>query len=126
MSYEFKPFDRVLVRDSDSHKWQAKHFSHYYEPDKLSYKTTDGNGWRQCIPFESNEHLLDTTKMPKEKDKPFEWGERLIRKDVVFPDNNECIFICYLNESECKILYKNGLSCFEIVNTKELRRKKDE
>lgn len=58
--FELKPFDKVLVRDSNTDDWQIELF----ESDKtgiLEYGyvclTTS---WRQCIPYEGNEHLLGT------------------------------------------------------------------
>lgn len=56
---ELKPFDKVLVRDSKSSKWRANLFSHknVNEPYHCVYAS-----WNYCIPYEDNEHLLDTTK----------------------------------------------------------------
>lgn len=56
---EFKPFDKVLVRDSKSSKWRANLFSHknVNEPYYCVYAS-----WNYCIPYEGNEHLLGTTK----------------------------------------------------------------
>lgn len=56
---EFKPFDKVLVRDSQSDKWCVNLFSHKNidEPYSCVYAR-----WNYCIPYEGNEHLLGTTK----------------------------------------------------------------
>lgn len=56
---EFKPFDKVLVRDSKASKWRANLFSHKNidEPYYCVYAS-----WNYCIPYEGNEHLLGTTK----------------------------------------------------------------
>ena len=55
----FKPFDKVLVRDADYQKWEC---------DMIS--TCDGNFycfrgvWEQCIPYnDDTKHLLGTTDM---------------------------------------------------------------
>ena len=56
---QFKPFEKVLVRDSIDDVWRASFFSHIKEDDKR-YVTT-GLSWKFCIPYEGNEHLLGTT-----------------------------------------------------------------
>ncbi len=54
-----KPFDKVLVRVSNTHNWEA---------DLFGFKNSDGSYncishiCNQCIPYEGNEHLLGTTK----------------------------------------------------------------
>ena len=53
-----KPFDKVLVRISNTHNWEA---------DLFGFKNSDGSYncichiCGQCIPYEGNEHLLGTT-----------------------------------------------------------------
>lgn len=56
---QFKPFEKVLVRDSIDDVWRASFFSHIKEDDGR-YVTT-GLSWKFCIPYEGNEHLLGTT-----------------------------------------------------------------
>ena len=56
---EFKPFDKVLVRDSESQAWQVSLFSY---KDSDSYYCCNGCSWNQCIPYIGNESLLGTTK----------------------------------------------------------------
>lgn len=56
---QFKPFEKVLVRDSIDDVWRASFFSHIKEDDER-YVTT-GLSWKFCIPYEGNEHLLGTT-----------------------------------------------------------------
>ena len=66
--YEFKPFDKVLVRDEDDKEWHISLFAREIvdDSDGLSYKYECSNGtlWDCCIPFEGNEHLLGTTENP--------------------------------------------------------------
>lgn len=57
---QFKPFEKVLVRDSYDDMWRASFFSHIKEDDGR-YVTTCFT-WKFCIPYEGNEHLLGTTK----------------------------------------------------------------
>ena len=63
---EFKPFDRVLVRDDDDEKWTASFFSHTGSPVYPYYCTY--SCYKQCIPYEGNEHLIGTTDSPKGKE----------------------------------------------------------
>lgn len=67
---DFKPFDKVLVRDEDDGKWMAAFYSHYmYEEKDYPYQfaTIGTDIYGQCIPFEGNEHLFRTTDMPSEE-----------------------------------------------------------
>lgn len=57
--YQFKPFDKVLVRDDYKDEWRASFFSNIREG--LSRYVTTGLVWKFCIPYEGNEHLLGTT-----------------------------------------------------------------
>lgn len=57
--YQFKPFEKVLVRDSFDDIWRASFFSHIKENDGR-YVTTCVT-WKFCIPYEGNKHLLGTT-----------------------------------------------------------------
>lgn len=55
---KFKPFDKVLVRDSYDDMWRACFFSHIRKDGR--YVTTCFT-WKFCIPYEGNERLLGTT-----------------------------------------------------------------
>ena len=55
---EFKPFDKVLVRDDKEDQWSANIFS--YQLRGMFYCLGEGY-WKYCIPYEGNEHLLGTT-----------------------------------------------------------------
>nr|DAL16446.1 MAG TPA_asm: hypothetical protein [Caudoviricetes sp.] len=56
---ELKPFDKVLVRDSESDKWRANLFGYI---DKDEYYHCVYANWVYCISYAGNEHLLGTTK----------------------------------------------------------------
>lgn len=58
--HQFKPFEKVLVRDSIDDVWRASFFSHIKENDG-SYVTTCVTR-KFCIPYIGNESLLGTTK----------------------------------------------------------------
>lgn len=64
---QFKPFDRVLVRNVDQLKWACSIFSHLNKDQGGTvYYNAGGLNWNQCIPYEGNEDLVGTTNMPKE------------------------------------------------------------
>lgn len=59
-NYEFKPFDKVLVRDDDGEKWDINLFKRYVEGEKFPYMCFD-ECFKQCIPYnEETAYLLDT------------------------------------------------------------------
>lgn len=58
--HQFKPFEKVLVRDSIDDVWRASFFSHIKENDGR-YVTTCVT-WKFCIPYIGNESLIGTTK----------------------------------------------------------------
>lgn len=63
--YQLKPFDKVLVRDSDSKRWRCDFFEQKEEKECFNIRCFRGV-WRQCIPYNGNEHLLGTTNNPKQ------------------------------------------------------------
>ena len=60
---QFKPFEKVLVRDSEAGKWRCTFYSHF-EPNGIYHHSTVSGAYTMCIPFEGNEHLVGTTKNP--------------------------------------------------------------
>ena len=60
---QFKPFEKVLVRDSEADKWRCAFYSHF-EPNGIYHYVTIGSMYAMCIHFEGNEHLVGTTKNP--------------------------------------------------------------
>lgn len=58
---EFKPFDKVLVRDKDTDPWKADIYLDYEGENRYCrYKCARMN-YVFCIPYEGNEYLLGTT-----------------------------------------------------------------
>ena len=55
-----KPFDKVLVRYSNG-RWHIGFFEKYDKKLKYPFVCMNNNNYKKCIPYESNEHLLDTT-----------------------------------------------------------------
>ena len=64
--YPFKPFDKVLVRDDYGQEWKINFFSHYKKDVTYKYSCLK-SCYRQCIPYEGNEHLLGITDPYKEE-----------------------------------------------------------
>lgn len=58
-----KPFDKVLVRDSDEQFWRIEFFSHYKSTSRCPFLCLNG-GYVYCIPYEGNEYLLGNANMP--------------------------------------------------------------
>ena len=68
--YPFKPFDKVLVRDSDTQSWGANLFSYYDASDDYYPYVCLSCRFGQCIPYnEHTAHLLGTTNAYREGDK---------------------------------------------------------
>lgn len=61
---QFKPFEKVLVRDNEYMKWRCALYS-YFEPRGQYHHVTISCAYIMCIPFKGNEHLLGTTDNPQ-------------------------------------------------------------
>ena len=63
----FKPFDKVLVRDDDDEPWRIAFYGYYNK--EAHYSHFVGTCWaKQCIPYnDDTKHLLGTTDMPSEE-----------------------------------------------------------
>lgn len=59
---EFKPFDKVLVRQRETEEWRANIFSYIDKTDEYLDHVCVNGRWEFCIPYEGNESLLGTTK----------------------------------------------------------------
>lgn len=58
----FKPFDRVLVRDSDKGLWHIDFYSHYRKEAYYKYECSSAC-YGQCIPYnDETKHLVGTDK----------------------------------------------------------------
>ena len=65
--HEFKPFDKVLVREDcmDDGSPDIWVISLYMDECCAGYRMINGEWFDQCIPYEGNEHLAGTTDEPK-------------------------------------------------------------
>lgn len=61
---DFKPFDKVLVRDASSQKWSINLFSYYDEEDEAHPYVCLNERYSYCIPYEDNEYLVGKTINP--------------------------------------------------------------
>ena len=64
---EFKPFDKVLVRNTDTEEWFPGFFEKFDSTWNNPYhimnrRSMTDFAFKQCISYEGNEHLLGTTK----------------------------------------------------------------
>lgn len=68
-AHQFKKFDPVLVRDSNTEEWKIRVFGRYRKDgDVFPYYIMGGIGYLKCIPLnEKTEHLLWTTEDYKEE-----------------------------------------------------------
>ena len=56
-----KPFDKVLVRCSSIEKWRIQFFEKYDKTYRHPFVCMEHSKYKQCIPYNGNEHLLDNT-----------------------------------------------------------------
>lgn len=62
---EFKPFDKVLVRNDVDQNWTISQFSYYSENDeKYPFICINNFFYSYCIPYKGNEYLLGTANSP--------------------------------------------------------------
>lgn len=60
---EFKPYDKVLVRDTITESWKADFYLGNITDNPYHYRCARTN-YIMCIPFKGNEYLLGTTDSP--------------------------------------------------------------
>ena len=85
MENNFKPFDKVLVRNQcfDNGAWIVGLYSHYSVGDGLHYCVgLDSVVDSDILPYEGDEHLVGTNDEPKEEIK-IERGEWVLVCDTV-------------------------------------------
>lgn len=58
---DFKPFDKVLVRNDENEEWSINLFSYYDEENKHYPYVCLCNRYSKCIPYEGNEYLVGKT-----------------------------------------------------------------
>ena len=88
---ELKPGMLVLVRDTGNCNWTVALFSHC-KFDNYPY-ITDKSCFELCIPLEGNEHMAGTMLPISQKEKPFEWGERVLVWDEDGEEKTLALFL---------------------------------
>ena len=63
-AHQFKPFEKVLVRDRDNDNWQCNFFDCLYNNEDGYNYSCVADSWKQCIPYEGNENLVGRTENP--------------------------------------------------------------
>lgn len=58
-----KPFETVLVRNSNKGRWVGQFYLSYNFKEEYPFECTY-NCWKYCIPYKGNEHLLNKTDEP--------------------------------------------------------------
>lgn len=124
---KFKPYDRVLVRDSED-KWQIDFYSHWSGGLSQHVTLAFGDGLKiddkDILPFEGNEHLVGTTDEPEEEIK-LEEGEWIIANDRDYPleighgSLGKCIRVEGNTFVERSPFGDNGLKYFYAIRLKD-------
>ena len=102
MSEELKPFQRVLVRDTDVAAWKAAIFSHQ---DNDGTFCASCEYWVQCLPYnDETKHLLGTTDSPTPEPE-FKFGDKVVVKNAEDGNWCEAIFTNYHGKDVAAILH---------------------
>ena len=58
-----KPFDKVLIRDTNKDNWHCDFFSHELDENTVYKYVTINYGYKHCIPYnDDTKHLVGTTE----------------------------------------------------------------
>lgn len=65
-AHNFRPFDRVLVRDSIYDRWDIAFFKEEFKGEIYPYLVMGSIcRYKHCLPYEGNESLFNTTETPQ-------------------------------------------------------------
>lgn len=70
--HQFKPFERVLVRDCDEDNWKVGIYSHYDNDNGYPHKCA-GSQYQKCIQYNENTAHLLGTNQPYKEPEPKVW-----------------------------------------------------
>ncbi len=93
MSEQFKPFQRVLMRDEPTETWKATLFSFYTGEKEFPYAGVGSDYRKYCIPYEGNEQFCYTVYDPNPSGQVFKFGDKVkvwdkykggVEKDALF------------------------------------------
>ena len=75
MKHQFKPFDKVLVRNTEEQTWKPNFYS-FEGYNSSGHVCTNDMKYAQCIPYNAEtKHLIGTTK-EYHTEEPKEWEVR--------------------------------------------------
>ena len=75
MKHQFKPFDKVLVRNTEEQTWKPNFYS-FEGYNSNGHVCTNDMKYAQCIPYnKETAHLVNTTN-PYKPEEPKEWEVR--------------------------------------------------
>ena len=111
MKHQFKPFDKVLVRDHDHDTWTANLYSHYFHNDEIHQCVSCS--WKQCIPYnEETANLLGTNKpyeQPKPKTYQVEWLSNSEIHRVMYTDEE------FENFIKTAVIHNKDVQNFSVI-----------
>ena len=93
MPEQFKPFQRVLMRDAPTETWKATLFSFYTGEKEFPYAGVGSDYRKYCIPYEGNEQFCDTVYDPNPSGQVYKFGDKVkvwdkdkggVEKDAIF------------------------------------------
>jgi len=96
MEHQFKPFDKIIVRDSKEDTWKCEFFS-FYEKNSAYHYVGVGDSYEYCLPYEGNEHLVGTTNSPTPPEPEFKFGDKV--EVLLFDTWVRGIFLCKINNT---------------------------
>lgn len=105
--HQFKPFDKVLVRSSNTTNWCPSLYGYrVIRNGETFHVCAPGERFDQCIPYnEETAHLVGTTK-------PYEEPEPKVWKVTCHKDNE----ILHFTNDELKYFIKNA-----VINNKDIQ-----
>lgn len=100
--FEFKPFDKVLVRDCNQDEWKVGIYSHYKINASFPHICV-GSEYKQCIPYnDQTEHLIGTANDYKSKQKEIKYEVTFgFGKDLTVESFNEMEFKRFIGTAVC-------------------------
>lgn len=123
-----KPGTFVLIRDTDDKKWWLGIFSHYNDNENnrsnYPYVVLGNDLYAECIPFEGNEHLLNTSnpansspvpKEPKYDNEKKRYRVTFGNEEVYYTDQELYNFITGA------VLHNRDIGLFTVIDTDTVR-----
>ena len=124
-----KPGTFVLVRDAPGERWELGVFSHYNDESDLleyPYVVLGSDYYKECIPLEGNEHLLNTNhpanSLPIQKEPKFDNENK--RYSVAFGDE----IVNYTDQElynfiVTAVIRNRDICMFTVIDTENISRR---